>query len=161
MWSIKENEHLSSKTELCLLLVVALEPIRHPPQPVTKYLENSGGTLLLIWDLQDFWVFSNILELVWTSALRSTHIVGVSMGRFVSACFLDEEGLLDSITPKHIEARRRITNICALPLLLFFGYYLALADLINLLAQISDRIHYFTVYNLMPMASLTKFFNEQ
>ena len=46
------------------------------------------------------------------------------------------------------DARRRITYICA-----------TLAGLMNLLAQLSDRIHYFTVYKLMPTAFLTKPFN--
>ena len=41
---------------------------------------------------------------------------------------------------------RRIANICALPLLLFLAEYLALAGL-DLLAQLSDRIHHFTALN--------------
>ena len=34
----------------------------------------------------------------------------------------------------------------------FLVEYLALAGLMNFLAQLSDRIHHFTVYNLMPLA---------
>ena len=34
--------------------------------------------------------------------------------------------------------------------------YLALAGWMNFLAQLSDKIHHFTVYNLMPLAFLTK-----
>ena len=37
--------------------------------------------------------------------------------------------------------------------------YLALAGLRNFLAELSDRIHHFTVYNLMPLAFLTKLSN--
>ena len=57
--------------------------------------------------------------------------------------------------PLHREERIKITNICALPLLLFLVEYLALAGLMKFLAQLSDRIHHFTVYNLMPLAFLT------
>ena len=53
----------------------------------------------------------------------------------------------------HIDARRRITNLCALPLLLVLLAYLAL---VNLLAQLSDRIIHFSEYNLMTLAFLTK-----
>ena len=38
----------------------------------------------------------------------------------------------------------------------FLVEYLALAGLMNFLAQLSDKIHHFTVYNLMPLAFLTK-----
>ena len=38
----------------------------------------------------------------------------------------------------------------------FLAAYLALAGLMIFLAQLSDRIHHFTVYNLMPLAFLTK-----
>ena len=41
----------------------------------------------------------------------------------------------------------------------FLAAYLALAGLMNFLAQLSDRIHHFTVYNLMPLALLTKLSN--
>ena len=41
----------------------------------------------------------------------------------------------------------------------FLAAYLALAGLMNFLAQLSDRIHHFTVYNLMPLAFLAKLFN--
>ena len=49
----------------------------------------------------------------------------------------------------HTDARRRITNI-------FGGIPCSRADLMNLVAQLSDRIHHFTVSNLMPLAFLTK-----
>ena len=62
--------------------------------------------------------------------------------------------------PLHMDARIRITNLCALPLLLFYLLaYLALAGLMNLLAQLSDRIIHFSEYNLMPLAFLTKLSN--
>ena len=38
----------------------------------------------------------------------------------------------------------------------FFLAYLALAGLMNLLAQLLDRIIHFSEYNLMPLAFLTK-----
>ena len=44
----------------------------------------------------------------------------------------------------------RMTNICVLP----FS-----AGLMNLLAQFFNRIYYFSIYNLMPMAFLTKLLN--
>ena len=57
----------------------------------------------------------------------------------------------------HIDARRRITNICALPLLLFFGWIPCTGwPEESLKAQLSDRIHQFTVFNHMPLAFLTK-----
>ena len=59
----------------------------------------------------------------------------------------------------HREERRKITNICALPLLLFLVEYLALAGLMNFLSQVSGRNQHFTVYNLMPLAFLTKLSN--
>jgi len=37
--------------------------------------------------------------------------------------------------------------------------YHALAGLMNLLAQLSDRRHHFTVFNLMPLAFITKLSN--
>ena len=63
--------------------------------------------------------------------------------------------------PVHIDARRRITNFCAMLMLLFFlARYCTLSGLINLLAQLSDRIHHFMVYNLvMPLTFLAKFPN--
>ena len=42
------------------------------------------------------------------------------------------------------------------PACFFLAEYLALAGLMNFLAQLSDKIHHFTVYNLMPLAFLTK-----
>ena len=63
-------------------------------------------------------------------------------------------------TTKHIDERRKITNLCACLLLLFYLLaYLALAGLMNFLDQISNKIHHFTVYNLMPLAFLTKLSN--
>ena len=44
----------------------------------------------------------------------------------------------------------------SVPCLCFLVEYLALAGLMNFLAQLSDKIHHFTVYNLMPLAFLTK-----
>ena len=58
--------------------------------------------------------------------------------------------------PFHTDARRNITNICALPLLLFFGWIPCTGWLDGFLAQLSDRIHHFTVYKLIPLAFLTK-----
>ena len=97
--------------------------------PVTIYLENYSRTLLLDLGFTGFLsIFKYtrpsdalrapprlspetvnldgqaIFELVWTSAHRCTHIVGclLSMGRFVSACFLLRRGrpIANSITPK-------------------------------------------------------------
>ena len=60
----------------------------------------------------------------------------------------------------HIDERRKITNLCACLLLLFYLLaYLALAGLMIFLDQISNKIHHFTVYNLMPLAFLTKLSN--
>ena len=61
-----------------------------------------------------------------------------------------------SFIQAHIDARRRNTHVCALLLLWFLAEYLALAGLKNLLAQLSDRTHHFTVYSQMPLAFLTK-----
>ena len=41
----------------------------------------------------------------------------------------------------------------------FLVEYLAVAGLMNFLTQLSDRIHHFTVSNLMPLAFLTKLSN--
>ena len=57
------------------------------------------------------------------------------------------------VQARHIDARR-ITYICGLLLLLLFlAAYLALAGL-NLLAQISDRIHHFTALNSVHLREL-------
>ena len=69
----------------------------------------------------------------------------------------EDKNLIHRLEEQHIDARSRITNLCALPLLLFYLLaYLALAGLMNLLAQLSDRIIHFSEYNLMPLAFLTK-----
>ena len=59
----------------------------------------------------------------------------------------------------HTDARTKMTNICALHLLLFFGWIPCTGWLDDFLAQLSDRIHHFTAYNLMPLAFLTKLSN--
>ena len=46
--------------------------------------------------------------------------------------------------------------LCSTNVIVFYLAYLALAGLMNLLAQLSDRIIHFSEYNLMPLAFLTK-----
>ena len=46
--------------------------------------------------------------------------------------------------------------LCSTNVIVFYLAYLALAGLMNLLAQLSDRIIHFGEYNLMPLAFLTK-----
>ena len=58
----------------------------------------------------------------------------------------------------HTDARKKITSdLCHC--YCFLVEYLALAGLMNFLDQISNKIHHFTVYNLMPLAFLTKLSN--
>ena len=59
---------------------------------------------------------------------------------------------------KHCTEKREEKLQTSVPCLCycFLVEYLALAGLMNFLAQLSDKIHHFTVYNLMPLAFLTK-----
>ena len=67
---------------------------------------------------------------------------------------LAEFSYMREIISPHIDARRT-TNICALLLLLFLAVYPPLAGL-NLLAQLSDRIHnfHFTALNSVHVRNL-------
>ena len=55
--------------------------------------------------------------------------------------------------------KKNYKPLCSAFVMVFYLAYLALAGLMNFLAQLSDRIHHFTVYNLMPLAFLTKLSN--
>ena len=59
---------------------------------------------------------------------------------------------LEGMETDHID-ERRISNICAFLLLLFFGRILAVAGM-NLLAQLSNRIHQFTALNSVHVRKL-------
>ena len=56
----------------------------------------------------------------------------------------------------HICKKKNDNHLCFAIIFCFLVEYLALAGLMNFFAQLSDRIHHFTVYNLMPLAFLTK-----
>ena len=65
--------------------------------------------------------------------------------------------LLDYRNPTiHSEDSSVFPNLCSTNVIVFYLAYLALAGLMNLLAQSSDRIIHFGEYNLMPLAFLTK-----
>ena len=67
------------------------------------------------------------------------------------------DGTLGNFLPHYTEKREEKLQT-SVPCLCycFLVEYLALAGLMNFLAQLSDKIHHFTVYNLMPLAFLTK-----
>ena len=52
--------------------------------------------------------------------------------------------------------KKNYKPLCSANVIVFYLAYLALAGLMNLLAQLSDRIIHFSEYNLMPLAFLTK-----
>ena len=52
--------------------------------------------------------------------------------------------------------KKNYKPLCSALVIVFYLAYLALAGLMNLLAQLSDRIIHFSEYNLMPLAFLTK-----
>ena len=66
--------------------------------------------------------------------------------------------IVRSIVLCHVTEKREEKVQTSVPCLCycFLVEYLALAGLMNFLAQLSDKIHHFTVYNLMPLAFLTK-----
>ena len=56
----------------------------------------------------------------------------------------------------HRYKKKNYKPLCSAFIIVFYLAYLALAGLMNLLAQLSDRIIHFSEYNLMPLAFLTK-----
>ena len=52
--------------------------------------------------------------------------------------------------------KKNYKPLCSAFVMVFYLAYLALAGLMNLLAQLSDRIIHFSKCNLMPLAFLTK-----
>ena len=109
---------------------------------------NYDVTVLII----SLWSFTSIaaFDTVFTVDKRSTNwITFFNYGFSKSQFFLD---LLHACVLGFF----RLCTQCALPLLLFLVEYLALADLVNLLAQLPVRIHHFIVYDPIPLALLTK-----
>ena len=56
----------------------------------------------------------------------------------------------------HRFKKKNYKPLCSAIVIDFLLAYLALAGLMNLLAQLSDRIIHFSEFNLMPLSFLTK-----